>query len=184
MSFQIFHDETSLENSFHKAYPVYGEVSVQLSHHTGTKIQGFDDIFIVSLNKLLNKLKLRCEIICLSLLVLTILTHCNLATLSQSSLVERRDSCLYHVHTKYSTFQEICTRFMFYYVFFYDFVSFNLMPLGHSDLTHWSQDKMAAIFADDIFKCIFLNESFLILIKISLKYVPKGLIDNKPSLVP
>ena len=29
---------------------------------------------------------------------------------------------------------------------------------------------------------IFMNEKFLILIKISLKFVPKGMIDNKPSI--
>ena len=44
-------------------------------------------------------------------------------------------------------------------------------------------DKMAAILADDIFKCIFVNEIFSILIKISLKFVPKGSIDNNPALV-
>ena len=33
-------------------------------------------------------------------------------------------------------------------------------------------------FADDIFKCIFLNESVLIPIKISMKFVPKGPINN------
>ena len=38
-------------------------------------------------------------------------------------------------------------------------------------------------FADDIFRCIFMNEKFCILIKISLKFVPKGPIDNKPALV-
>ena len=38
-------------------------------------------------------------------------------------------------------------------------------------------------FADDIFKCIFVNEKFCILIEISLKFVPKGLIDNNPALV-
>ena len=38
-------------------------------------------------------------------------------------------------------------------------------------------------FADDIFKCIFLNKYAWILLKISLKFVPKGLIDNIPSLV-
>ena len=40
---------------------------------------------------------------------------------------------------------------------------------------------MAAILADDIFKCIFLNERDKI--KIQMKLVPKGLIDNKPALV-
>ena len=38
-------------------------------------------------------------------------------------------------------------------------------------------------FADDILRCIFVNENFLILIWISLKFVPKGLIDNNLALV-
>ena len=38
-------------------------------------------------------------------------------------------------------------------------------------------------FADDTFKRIFLNENFRILIKISLKFVPKGPINNNPALV-
>ena len=42
---------------------------------------------------------------------------------------------------------------------------------------------MAAILAGNIFKCIFLNEKVRILIKISLMFVPKGLIDNNQALV-
>ena len=42
---------------------------------------------------------------------------------------------------------------------------------------------MADILADDIFKCIFLNENDRILIQISLKFVPRGPINNKPALV-
>ena len=38
-------------------------------------------------------------------------------------------------------------------------------------------------FADDIFKCIFLNENIWIPIKISLKFVPKGSINNILALV-
>ena len=38
-------------------------------------------------------------------------------------------------------------------------------------------------FADDIFKRIFLNENVRISINISLKFVPKGLINNIPALV-
>ena len=38
-------------------------------------------------------------------------------------------------------------------------------------------------FPDDHFKCIFLNENVWILIKISLKFVPKGPINNNPALV-
>ena len=50
-------------------------------------------------------------------------------------------------------------------------------------LTHLPLDKIAAILADEIFKRIFLNENFRISIKISLKFVPKGPIDNKSALV-
>ena len=52
-----------------------------------------------------------------------------------------------------------------------------------TSLTHLPLDKMAAIWADDIFNCIFLNEKVRILIKISLKFVPKGVIDNIQALV-
>ena len=38
-------------------------------------------------------------------------------------------------------------------------------------------------FADDIFKSIFLNKNVWIPIKISLKFVPKGPINNIPALV-
>ena len=38
-------------------------------------------------------------------------------------------------------------------------------------------------FADDIFKRIFLNENVRISIKISLKFVPEGPINNIPALV-
>ena len=42
---------------------------------------------------------------------------------------------------------------------------------------------MDAILADNIFKCIFLNENISISIQISLKFVPNGPIDNKSALV-
>ena len=38
-------------------------------------------------------------------------------------------------------------------------------------------------FTDDTFKYIFMNEKFCILIKISLKCVPNGSIDNNPALI-
>ena len=38
-------------------------------------------------------------------------------------------------------------------------------------------------FPDDILKCIFLDENVLIVIKMSLKFVPKGPINNIPALV-
>ena len=41
---------------------------------------------------------------------------------------------------------------------------------------------MAAILADGNFKCIFLNENDRNLIPISLKFIPRSPIDNKPAL--
>ena len=38
-------------------------------------------------------------------------------------------------------------------------------------------------FADDIFKRVFLNENIWVPIKISLKFVPKGPVNNIPALV-
>ena len=37
-------------------------------------------------------------------------------------------------------------------------------------------------FANNIFWCIYMNEKFCVLTKISLKFVPEGPIDNKPSI--
>ena len=42
---------------------------------------------------------------------------------------------------------------------------------------------MAAMLADDIFKCIFMNEIDRILIQISRKVVPRSPIDNTAALV-
>ena len=50
---------------------------------------------------------------------------------------------------------------------------FNSSPPGQDD-RH---------FADDIFRCISVNEMFYILIKTSLKLVSKGSIDNNAALV-
>ena len=43
--------------------------------------------------------------------------------------------------------------------------------------------ERADILADDTFKCIFVNENDRIMIKISLTFVSKGLIDNDSALV-
>ena len=42
---------------------------------------------------------------------------------------------------------------------------------------------MAAILAEDNFKCIFLNENDRIPFRISLKFVPRSPIVNTPALV-
>ena len=42
---------------------------------------------------------------------------------------------------------------------------------------------MARIFADDIYKCIFLTKNVWISIYISLKFIPLVPIDNKSALI-
>ena len=44
-------------------------------------------------------------------------------------------------------------------------------------------DNLVVLLTDNSFKCIFMNEKFCILIWISLKFVPKDPIDNKPPLI-
>ena len=50
-------------------------------------------------------------------------------------------------------------------------------------LTHWGRDKMAAISPTTLANAFFLNGNVRILITISLKFVPKGPINNNPALV-
>ena len=60
---------------------------------------------------------------------------------------------------------------------------FLIEKLRRGHLNTSSPGQNGRHFTDDIFRCIFLNEKFCILIKISLKFVPKGLIINNPALV-
>ena len=49
---------------------------------------------------------------------------------------------------------------------------------------HWGRDKMVAISqTDETFNHIFVNENVRISIKFSLKFVPKGPINNIPALI-
>ena len=62
-------------------------------------------------------------------------------------------------------------------------LSWNILVSALEGLTRLSLDKNGHHFADDIFKCTFMNEKFCILIQISMKLIPKGLIHNKSTLV-
>ena len=62
------------------------------------------------------------------------------------------------------------------------------LPYVHSAhfinmVQHIEAETNGRHFAYDISKCIFLNENVWIPIKISLKFVPKGQINNNPALV-
>ena len=69
-------------------------------------------------------------------------------------------------------------------------ISLKFAPMG----PNWPQVQVSLVntlrprqngrrFADDTFKHIFLNENVRIAIKISLKFVPRGPINNNPALV-
>ena len=68
---------------------------------------------------------------------------------------------------------------------------FHMVPLGHNMLSELFYLHLNTLrprqngrhFADDIFGCIFLNENVWIAIKIWLNFVPKGPINNIPTLV-
>ena len=70
---------------------------------------------------------------------------------------------------------------------------FHISPHIHGLISAWLQwwrwinpmrpRQNGRHFADNMFKCIFLNENLWIPIEISLKFVPKGSIDNIPALV-
>ena len=71
---------------------------------------------------------------------------------------------------------------------------YNLLAEGHSVYKAQGHSKPIKVntlrlrqngchVRDDIFRCIFLNENIWILTKISLNYVPYGLIDNMAALV-
>ena len=47
----------------------------------------------------------------------------------------------------------------------------------------WWRHHELRLFPDDIFECVFLNENVWISIKISLKFVPNGPMNNIPALV-
>ena len=51
------------------------------------------------------------------------------------------------------------------------------------DINSYSPGQNGQHFADDILKCIVVNEKFYILIRISLKFVPKAVIDDGQALV-
>ena len=54
---------------------------------------------------------------------------------------------------------------------------------GLTVMDPWTPGQNGHHFADDIFRCNFMNEKLCILIKISLKFVPKDPIDDNPALV-
>ena len=78
------------------------------------------------------------------------------------------------IHSMWNTFHVIMSSCnLCKYSDIYVIVIFNSSPPGQN----------GRHFADDIFKSIFMNEKSCTFIKISMKFVPRGPIDDNPALV-
>ena len=102
---------------------------------------------------------------------------------------ETKDSCC-------SGYQEQC-RIAITSALYIEYYSYeNVNPMNHKEMKRLltSQHLRAKFvehievenghhFAESIFRCIFLNGNICIFIKISLKFAPKGPIDNNPAPV-
>ena len=84
------------------------------------------------------------------------------------------NKCAYHIHNHSEPFIHLT------------YAPLCAFPLVHrtcgNKLNTLRPSQNGRHFPDDIFKCIFLNENVWISIKIPLKFVPKGPINNIPAL--
>ena len=60
---------------------------------------------------------------------------------------------------------------------------FSSVKIENPFVKHIEAETNGGHFPDDIFKCIFVNENIWISITISLKFAPRGPINNIPALV-
>ena len=80
--------------------------------------------------------------------------------------------CLRHIHHQHLSL----------IIWYFQLQTCHLTSIGiHIDTLRLRQDGWH--FPDNIFKCMFLNENVQILIRVSLKFVPRGPINNISALV-
>ena len=77
---------------------------------------------------------------------------------------------------------QLNTRMLCYFEI-YSFKLCDILDLDIQKINTLRPRRKRRHFADDIFKCIFLNENVWLSIKISLKFVPKSPINNIIALV-
>ena len=68
-------------------------------------------------------------------------------------------------------------------IFYYNHFIFSMLIPPDEVFNSSLHEQNGCHFPDDIFRCIFANEKLCISIQISLKFIPKGTIDNKSALV-
>ena len=73
------------------------------------------------------------------------------------------------------------TLSLYHGMVWFDFIVCNIQQAQYKPwLTHLPMDKKAAILANDIFKCVFLNQYFIIPIQVSLIFVPMSPVCQRP----
>ena len=96
-------------------------------------------------------------------------------------VIQCHRQCWFISHrTPYNIIQWNCKL---YVIIWKDAVCTTSLAQGKIRFKSSSPGQNGRHFADDIFRCIFLNESVWISITISLKFFPKGPINNIPALV-
>ena len=91
---------------------------------------------------------------------------------------------LYFLHVSVCSLSLICFSDIFYNRVWWWWIPFLFFPrTSEPDVNTLRPRQNGRRFADDTFKRIFLDENVRISIKISLKFVPKGPINNNPALV-
>ena len=100
------------------------------------------------------------------------------------------NGCLWYVELNRFIQSKILKGIIFYQIIRVQYQScWSFLPLDYflpwhiNELNTLRPRQNGCHFADDIFKGIFLNENISIPIKISLKFVPKGPVNNIPALV-
>ena len=96
-----------------------------------------------------------------------------------SMLIYHWESLIVNSSWPSSTIRHPGTRYLG--TLFCSFVSMNILLVMFIPIPLRPRQNVRH-FADNIFKCIFLNENGWLLIEISLKFVPKGPVNNIPAL--
>ena len=126
----------------------------------------------------------------------TILLHCKIwnKRLKTKNIKWTKNSCIVKKTNRFYTMTLLCERFDLTRCSYWTALS---LCQQMKDLVFWlafntkfmppslnssPPEQNGCHFAENAFRCIFVNEKFCILIKISLMFVPKCLIDNKPGL--
>ena len=109
---------------------------------------------------------------------------------SSKYIIRRSYQIVYHAYDGFSLFGDTQERPEYQPKFVFTFPVLQNFPscIPNHGICKWTFNTLRPrqnrrLFADDIIKCIFLNENVWITIKILLEFVYEGLINNIPALI-